>query len=120
MTTPTITPRSMKFSLDELLQGMLATIDGESFSDDPAKLATMFGDLAGRFQLFAPLSTGVTGEALEAALAKLQGRNMLARADGRYTFAVEGREKCVSCKRTLFNTADRGELEEAAKIFGTL
>ncbi len=120
MTTPVISPRSMKFSLDELLQGMLATIDGESFSDDSAKLATMFGELAGRFELFAPLGTGVTGEALEAALTKLQGRSMLSRADGHYTFAVEGREKCVSCKRTLFNLADRGALEEAAKAFGTL
>jgi hypothetical protein len=118
--TTSISPRSMKFSLDELLQGMLATIEGDRFSDDPARLATMFGDLAGRFQLFAPLGTGVTPEALEAALAKLQGRNMLSRADGHYTFAVEGREKCVSCKRTLFNQSDRGELEEAAKIFAAL
>lgn len=120
MTTPSTSPRSMKFSLDELFQGMLATMEGESFSDDSAKLATMFGDLAARIELFAPLGTGVTGEALEAALAKLEGRNMLSRADGKYTFAVEGREKCVSCKRTLFNQADRGSLEEAAKALASL
>jgi len=120
MTTPTISPRSMKFSLDELLQGMLASIDQESFSDDAGKLAAMFGELAGRFNLFAPLGTSVTSEALEGALAKLESRNLLRREGGQYAFAIEGREKCVSCKRTLFNTADRGELEEAAKVFSTL
>lgn len=110
----------MKFSLEELLQGMLATIEAEHFSDDPAKLATMCGDLAGRFQLFASLGTGVTAEALEAAFAKLEARKMLSRADGHYAFVIDGREKCVSLKRTLFNQADRGELEEAAKAFGAL
>ena len=120
MTTPAISPRSMKFSLDELLQGMLASIEQDGFSDDAAKLAAMFGDLAGRFTLFAPLSTGVSTEALESALGKLESRGLLRHEDGRYTFAIEGREKCVSCKRTLFNTADRGELEEAAKVFSTL
>lgn len=120
MTTPTTSPRSMKFSLDELLQGMLASIEEDSFSDDAAKLAATFGDLAGRFTLFAPLSTGVSSEALEAALAKLESRNVLKREGGKYAFGIEGRDKCVSCKRTLFNQADRGELEEAAKVFSTL
>ena len=120
MTTPTTSPRSMRFSLDELLQGMLASVEQESFSDDSAKLAAMFGDLAGRFELFAPLGTGVTAEALEAAFMKLEGRKLLRREDGQYAFAIEGREKCVSCKRTLFNQKDRGELEEAAKVFAAL
>lgn len=119
-TTPTTGPRSMRFSIEELLQGMFASIEQDGFSADADKLATIFGDLATQFALFAPVGGSATPGALEAALGKLEARNVLRRADGRYVFSVEGRAQCVSCKRTLFNQQDRGQLEEAAKLFGTL
>ncbi len=119
-TTPATGARSMRFSIDELLQGMFASIEQDRFSADPDQLATIFSDLAGRFDLFAPVGATATPGALEAALTKLESRNVIHRAEGQYVMSAEGRAQCVSCKRTLFNQQDRGQLEEAAKLFGTL
>lgn len=120
MTTPTAGPRSLRFSPDELLQGMLASIEDAGFSDDAGRLATMFGDLATRFDLFAPMGAAATPGALDSALAKREARKVISRADGRYAISVAGRAQCVSCKRTLFNPQDRGQLEAAAKAFAAL
>src|SRR5688572_17624540 len=49
--------QSMRFTLPEVLSGMLASTDADSFIDDPVRLAATFEDLATRFSLFAPLAT---------------------------------------------------------------
>jgi len=61
---------SMRFSLDEVLSGMLASIESDSFTDDTTRLASMFEGLAGEFTLFAPLASGVDPQAVVNALTK--------------------------------------------------
>lgn len=118
MTTPDA--RSMRFSLDEVLAGMLATVEADHFSDDPARLAALIERLAGQFTLFAPLAHGVDAAALGQALATLEQRKCIQHADGQYALSAEGRAQCVGSKRTLFNKQDREQLEEAAREFATL
>lgn len=119
-TTGSAGPQSMRFALHEVLSGMLATTEAEDFSDDPARLASMFADLSGRFTLFAPLSVGVDAGAVSSALQSLEQKNVLTHADGRYTLTELGRSNCVGSKRTLFNQGDREQLEEAARTFDAL
>lgn len=111
---------SMRFTLNEVLSGMLASTTADSFGDDPAKLAAMFEQLAGQFTLFAPLAAGVDPAAVGQALQSLEAKKILSRAGGRYVLSDEGRAACRSSKRTLFNKGDADQLEEAAKVFDTL
>jgi hypothetical protein len=110
----------MRFSLDEVLAGMLATVEADHFADDPARLAALIERLAGQFTLLAPLAQGVDATALGNALATLEQRKCIEHADGTYTLSAEGRAQCVGSKRTLFNQQDREQLEEAARQFATL
>lgn len=110
----------MRFEINEVLSGMLATIDKESFTDDAARLAAMFEGLSGRFTLFAPFQTGVDAKAVGDALAKLEQKHYIEHGTGEYTLTEEGRAHCVSSKRTLFNQGDREQLEGAAAEFSTL
>lgn len=111
---------SMKFSIDEVLQGMLASIEQDSFTDDAARLAAMFEGLAGSVALFAPMANGVDPQAVAAALKKLEDKAILKHTDGTYTLTETGRAHCVSSKRTLFNKGDQEQLEAAAKVFATV
>lgn len=111
---------SMRFSLNEVLSGMLASTAASSFSDDAVKLAAMFEQLAGQFPLFAPLAVGVDPAAVGQALQSLESKKIISRAEGRYVLSDEGRAACRSSKRTLFNRSDSDQLEEAAKVFDTL
>ncbi len=70
MTTASSGTNSMKFSLDEVLQGMLASVEQDSFTDDTARLASMFEGLAATVALFAPMAAGVDPQAVAGALKK--------------------------------------------------
>ena len=111
---------SMRFEIHEVLSGMLATVDKDTFSDDAAGLAKMFEGLSGRFALFAPFQVGVDPAAVGDALGKLEQKHCIEHGDGIYTLTPEGRASCVSSKRTLFSQADREQLEGAAAEFDTL
>lgn len=113
-------PTSMRFSLHEVMSGMLASMENDSFPDDPARLAAMFEELAGKFALFAPLGAGVDPAAVGAALKTLTGNKILEHREGRYHLTESGRAYCASGKRTLFNARDAKQLEEAALVFNTL
>ena len=113
-------PASMRFQLHEVLSGMLASIEADSFSDNTMNLAAMFENLATRFPLFAPLAAGVDTAAVGKALEKLEANKYIEHGDGRYVLTKSGRSYCVSNKRTLFNKADADQLEEAAQVFNTL
>jgi hypothetical protein len=113
-------PGSMRFQLDEVLSGMLATVERQTFTDDPARLATMFTDLSGQFALFAPFQSGVDPAAVGNALQKLEQKHFIEHGAGAYTVTPEGKAHCVSSKRTLFNQKDREQLEGAAAVFDTL
>lgn len=110
---------SMRFQSDEVLSGLLATVEHYAFTDDPARLTTMFDGLAESFPLFAHFRPG-NAQAVDDALAKLETKQFLEHADGRYALTGEGRAHCVSSKRTLFNQSDREQLEGAALVFDTL
>jgi hypothetical protein len=110
----------MRFTLPEVLSGMLASTDQDTFTDDPGRLATMFEDLATRFALFAPLATAVDADAMAGALLDLESGGLLEHADGRYTLTDAGRAHCIRSKRTLFNKADIDQLEQAALVFDEL
>ncbi|MBI2886500.1 MAG: hypothetical protein HYY02_04755 [Chloroflexi bacterium] len=113
-------PTSMRYQLHEVLMGMLASTEADSFSDDVPRLAAMFEGLATRFPLFAPLAAGVDPAAVSNALAKLEATKCLTRAEQRYLLTEEGRARCVSNKKTLFNQGDREQLEAAATVFNSL
>jgi hypothetical protein len=110
----------MRYSLDEVLSGMLATIESNDFSDDAPAIAAAFEGLAGKFEIFAPMAAGVDPGAVTAALQAMEAKAILKRADGRYVLSAEGRAQCVSSKRTLFNKKDLDQLEEAARAFSTV
>ena len=109
---------SMRFSFQELLAGMLATLGTDEFPDDAARLQTVFNKIAGEFPLFAPFAA--TDDAVAQALSALEAKQALTRGEGRYALTLTGRAHCVSSKRTLFNKGDRDQLEGAAQIFATL
>ncbi len=110
----------MKFTLNEVLQGMLASIEADSFTDDATRLAAMFEGLATSVPLFAPMAAGVDPQAVAQALESLEKKGVLAHADGKYSLTETGRATCVSGKRTLFNKGDQEQLEAAAKTFATV
>lgn len=111
---------SMRFSLHEVLSGMLGSIEADSFNDNPAGLASMFEDLAKRFPLFAPFAAGVDVQAVKSALDKLVSAKILEQADGKYLISAAGRIQCVGSKRTLFSSSDGQQLEAAATVFNSL
>lgn len=120
MTTANSGSPSMKFALSEVLSGMLASVEEDSFTDDAARLAAMFEGLATTVPLFAPMAAGVDPQAVAQALTSLEEKGILKHADGKYTLTESGRAHCVSGKRTLFSRGDQEQLESAAKTFATV
>jgi hypothetical protein len=112
--------QSMRFTLPEVLSGMLASTDKDRFSDDPARLAAMFEDLATKFSLFAPLAAAVDADAVSNALDDLGRQGHLAREADMYVLTDTGRAHCIRSKRTLFNKSDIEQLEQAAVVFDKL
>jgi hypothetical protein len=110
----------MRYTLPEVLSGMLASTHGDAFTDDPARLAAMFEDLATRFALFAPLAAAIDADAVAGALSDLESGALLEHRDGRYVLTDAGRAHGVRSKRTLFNKSDIEQLEQAALIFDEL
>src|SRR5687768_5822982 len=113
-------PTSMRFQIHEVLSGMLASMQAESFTDDAARLAATFEDLAGRFALFAPMAAGVDPGAVAKALETLEEKKIIEHGERRYSLTLEGRAHCVSSRKTLFNQKDIQELDQAAGVFDTL
>ena len=105
----------MRFSPDELLSGMLATLQGGDFPADGGALRTVFAKIAAAFPLLAPFNG--SDDAVERAIGTLERRKSLVQEGDRYTLTIEGRAACVSSKRTLFNRDDREQLEGAAAMF---
>jgi hypothetical protein len=99
---------------------MLASMQEDGFTDDPARLAAVFEDLATRFSLFGPLAAAVDADAVAGALRDLEARSLLEHGNGRYLLTDTGRAHCVRSKRTLFNKSDIDQLEQAALVFNEL
>jgi hypothetical protein len=114
-------PRSMRYQMDEVLSGMLASLPVDRFSDDPAGLGATFKGLAGEFPLFGPFGALADGADYSAALASafdtLVQKGWLAREPGWYTLPAAGKLSCISSKRSLFSNADMAQLEQAAAYF---
>ena len=113
--------QSMRFSIDEVLSGMLATVERDHFTDDPAKLGEIFKGLAQVGPLFAPFAA-LAGEpdfsaVVDNALQKLVKNGYLEHPAGRYRLIPEGRARCITSKRTLFNAGDIRDLETGARYF---
>ena len=109
------TTNSMRFSPDELLSGMLATVEGTDFTADNARLRASFAKIAADFPLMAPFDQ--TDDAIQRAITVLEGRKAIELDGDHYTLTDAGRTHCVSSKRTLFNKDAREQLEGAAAIF---
>jgi hypothetical protein len=113
--------RSMRYQVDEVLSGMLASLPVDSFSDDHDALGESFKGLATEFPLFAPFAALADGadysQALGDAFGKLIENGRLAREPGRYVLTETGRKSCISNKRSLFSNADMAQLEAAAGKF---
>jgi hypothetical protein len=115
-----MTPQSMRYTLSEVLSGMLAGTTRDDFTLEPERLASIFEDLAGRFELFAPFAASVDEHAVSAALDELARGGYIERDGARFTLTENGRVKCVGSKRTLFNRTDMTELEQASAVFEQL
>jgi len=111
------TTNSMRFSPDELLSGMLATMEATDFTADDARLRASFAKIAAEFPLMAPFAQ--TDDAIQKAITALEGRGALVLDGDHYKLTDEGRAHCVSSKRTLFNKDAREQLEGAAAIFAS-
>lgn len=118
MTIPADATHSMRFSPDELLAGMLATLEGGDFPADGKVLRTVFTKIAAAFPLLAPFTAG--DDMVQRAISALEHRKSLVQDGDRYTLTAEGRAACVSSKRTLFNRDDREQLEGAPAIFSSV
>lgn len=113
--------RSMRYTLDEVLAGMLASIERDHFTDDTQKLGVIFKGLSEQSALFAPF--GALGDesdfsaAVEKALGTLERDGHLEHPPGRYRLTPVGRARCVAGKRTAFNASDIKDLEAGAVYF---
>ena len=113
--------KSMRFTIDEVLSGMLATIERDYFTDDPTKLGEIFKGLAQVGPLFAPFAA-LAGESdfsavVSKTLESLVKDGHLEHPPGRYRLTPVGRARCVTGKRTLFNASDIRDLEAGALYF---
>ncbi|MFA7249487.1 MAG: hypothetical protein WC273_07610, partial [Dehalococcoidia bacterium] len=88
MTTPANATFSMRFSPDELLAGMLATLDSGDFPADEATLRTVFSKIAAEFPLLAPF--GTSDDAVSRAISVLEARDLLVHEGDRYKLTAEG------------------------------
>ena len=114
-------PQSMRYTIDEVLSGMLASIERDTFTDDSQRLGEVFKGLAHEAPLFAPFAA-LAGEAdfaavLEGALQTLVSDGHLEHGEGRYQLTSAGRARCITGKRTLFNASDITDLEAGARYF---
>ena len=71
------TPGSMRYSLSEVLSGMLASMEGDEFPDDATQVAAAFENLASQFTLFAPMGAGVDPQAVSGVLAEMERKAIL-------------------------------------------
>ena len=94
---------------------MLATLEGDRFSDDTAALAASFETLASQLTLFAPVAGA--GAGAPDAVGSHEAKSHHGRDSGKYLLTTEGRVHCISTKRTLFNRADCEQLTAATHIF---
>ena len=111
----------MRFTIDEVLSGMLATIERDYFTDDPTKVGELFKGLSEVGPLSAPFGA-VAGESdfsvvVGSTLEKLVKDGHLEHPPGRYRLTPEGRARCITGKRTLFSAGDIRDLEAGAKYF---
>jgi hypothetical protein len=116
-------PQSMRYTIDEVLAGMLASIELDKFTDDPQRLGEAFKGLSQQAPIFAPFAA-VVGEAdfsaiLEGTLETLVSDGHLERQPGCYYLPEPGRARCITSKRTLFNAGDIQDLEAGARYFET-
>jgi len=114
-------PQSMRYTIDEVLSGMLASIGRDTFTDDSRRLGEAFKGLAHEAPLFAPFAA-LAGEAdfsavLEGALQALVSDGHLEHGAGHYQLTSAGRARCITSKRTLFNASDIADLEAGARYF---
>ena len=114
-------PQSMRYTIDEVLSGMLASIERDDFTDDSQRLGEVFKGLSQEASLFAPFAA-LVGEAdfsavLENALQTLVSNGHLQHEPGRYQMTAAGRARCVTSKRTLFSAGDIKDLEAGARYF---
>lgn len=114
-------PKSMRYRIEEVLSGMLASIERDEFSDDTQKLGALFKELSHQAPLFAPYAA-LAGETdfsavLASALQTLVNDGHLAHEPGRYLLTAPARARCITSKQTLFNAGDRKDLETAARYF---
>ena len=114
-------PRSMRYSMDEVLSGILATFERDTFTDDAQKLGETFKGLSQQAPLFAPFGAIAEGgdfsAIVEKALGSLVAAGQLKREAGHYELTAAGRARFVSSKRTLFNASDLKDLEVGARYF---
>lgn len=116
-------PRSMRYTIDEVLSGMLASIELDMFTDDQKRLGEAFKQLSQQASIFAPFAA-LVGEAnfsavLEGTLQTLVSDGHLEHQPGRYHLSEPGRARCITSKRTLFNEGDIQDLEAGARYFET-
>jgi hypothetical protein len=114
-------PHSMRYTVDEVLAGMLASIELDMFTDDPQRLGEAFKGLSEQAPIFAPFAA-LVGEAdfsavLEGTLQTLVSDGHLEREPGFYHLPEAGRARCITSKRTLFNAGDIEDLEAGARYF---
>ena len=120
MTSVSSTNPSMRFSLDEVLSGMLASIKSDTFTDDGVRIASVFEKLAKEFPLCAPMAAAVDPSAAQGVLDKLVHKDWLLHKEGQYELTAIGRGQCVGSKKMLFSQVHMAELEAAAKVFDTI
>ena len=113
-------PRSIRYSIDEVMSGMLASIQRDTFTDDRQRLGEAFKGLAHQAPLFAPFAalageTDVSG-VLEGALQTLVGDGHLEHEPGLYSLPAPCRARCITSKRTLFNAGHIQHLEKGARF----
>jgi hypothetical protein len=114
-------PRSMRYTIDEVLSGMLASIEQDTFTDDSQRLGEAFKGLSQQAPIFAPFAA-LVGEAdfsavLDTTLQTLVSDGHLERQPGFYHLPEAGRARCITSKRTLFNVGDIRDLEAGARYF---
>ena len=113
---------SMRYRPDEVVSGMLASVELDSFTSDLNTLGEVFKELGERFLMFRAFASAdprvSLAPAAQDALKALVGGGFVQHEAGqRYVLTPQGRAHCITSKQTLFNRADVAQLEEAARLF---
>jgi hypothetical protein len=116
--------QTLRYRIDEVLTGMLASSANNDFTDNIQKLDAAFKAISKTDPLLAPLapvaSTIGSDVVLKESLQTLVDKGLLKHESGHYSLSPQAKLACKSIKKMVFGDSDIKQLEAAARDFDIL